>query len=164
LADGGHAARWYSLISPPRTFHEPGIDGRASSPAEVGPPPADQPPVPAQQRARRNQPAHPLRPGEQPGQGGEHRPVGPVQLRPGVLPQRHRDLLAQHQQLGVLRPRWACQQRHPVDQADEHQVQHPYRHKPAILPAPTTTAAANPQVSNLSPFWNPTGLNRRLVR
>jgi len=48
---------------------------------------------------------------------------------------QHRDLLAQHQQLGVLRRRGTCQQRHPADQADEHQIQHPYRHKLAMLPA-----------------------------
>jgi len=48
--------------------------------------------MPAQQRVRRDQPAHPQRPGEQPGQGGEDRAVCPVQLRPGVLPPQHGDL------------------------------------------------------------------------
>ena len=33
--------------------------------------------------------------------------------------------LAQHQQLGVLRRRRTCQQRHPPGQADEDQVEHP---------------------------------------
>jgi hypothetical protein len=39
--------------------------------------------VPAQQRLRRHQPAHPQRRREQPGQGGEYRPVRPIQLRLG---------------------------------------------------------------------------------
>jgi Winged helix-turn helix len=64
---------------------------------------ADKPPVPAQQRVRRHQPTHPQRPGKQPGQGSQHRTIGPAQLRPGVLPPQHRDLLAEHQQLGILR-------------------------------------------------------------
>ena len=83
-------------------------------PWRIGPPPADQPPMPAQQSAWCHQPAHPHRPGEQPCQGGEYRPICPVQLRPGVLTPQHGDLVAQHQQFGVLRRRRACQQRHPA--------------------------------------------------
>ena len=105
--------------------------------------------VPAQQRVRRHQPAPPHRPGEQPGQGGEHRPVGPIQLGLRVLPPQHRDLLAQNQQLGVPRRRRACQQRHPPGQADEHQVQHPYHHKPAILPVRPLSRLAYSQVSQV---------------
>jgi pimeloyl-ACP methyl ester carboxylesterase len=76
---------------------DPRVDRRASSPAGAGPPPADQPLVPAQQRARRHQPTHPHRHGQQRGQGREHRPIRPVKLRPGVLPPQHGDLVAQHQ-------------------------------------------------------------------
>ena len=151
------------LVAPARVLprhlldqhREPGIDRRPAAAVGIGPPPADQPPVPAQQRVRRHQPAHPQRPGEQPGQGGEHRPVGPVQLRLRVLPPQHRHLLAQHQQLGVLRRRRTCQQRHPAGQADEDQVEHPYRHKPAILPAQRPPPQANPQVSHLCPVLEP---------
>ena len=46
----------------------------------IGPAPTNQPPVPAQQRFRRDEPAHPQRSEQQPGQAGEHRPVGPIQL------------------------------------------------------------------------------------
>jgi len=63
--------------------HDPGIHGWPSSLGRIGPPPGDQPPMPAQERARRHQAAHPHRPRKQPGQGGEHRPVSPVQLRRG---------------------------------------------------------------------------------
>ena len=107
--------------------------------------------MPAQQRIRRHERAPPQRPGEQPDQGGEHSAIRPVQLRPGVLPPQHRHLLAQHQQLGVLRHRRACQQRHPASQADKDQVDHPYRHEPAIMPAARPSPQANPQVNHLWP-------------
>ena len=107
--------------------------------------------MPAQQRVRRHQPAHPQRSREQPGQGSDHRPVGPVQLRFGVLPPQHRHLLAQHQQLGVLRCRRTRQQRHPAGQADEDQVEHPYGHKPAILPAQRPSRQSYSQVSSPMP-------------
>ena len=42
---------------------------------------------------------YPQRAREQPGKAGDHRPVGPVQFRLGVL-RRSTDLLARHQQLG----------------------------------------------------------------
>ena len=130
----------------------------------IGPAPADQPPMPAQQRVRRDQPAHPQRPGEKPDQGGEDRAVCPVQLRPGVLPPQHGDLVAQHQQLGVLRRRRACQLRHPARQADEHQVKHPYRHKPAMLPAHDQQRRRTRRSAFYAPFWNPTGTSRGWCR
>ena len=139
----GRAARPGSACTPARILpchlldqhSDLGVNWRASSPAGIGPVPADQPPVPAQQRARRHQPAHPQGPGKQPGQGGEHRPVCPVQPRPRVLAAQHCDLLPQHQRLGILLRRRPRQQRQQPGQANEHQVEHPYRHKLAILPA-----------------------------
>ena len=64
-------------------------------------------------------PAHPQRPRQQPGQGGQHRPVSPVHLRPRVLPPQYGDLLTQHKQLGIFRRRRTRQQRHPASQADD---------------------------------------------
>ena len=119
----------------PDQHHEPGVNWRPSSFGRIGAPPADQPPVPAQQRVWRQEPAPPQRPGEQAGQGSEYRAVCPVQPGPGVLPPQHRDLVAQHQQLGILRRRRTRQQRHPASQAHEDQVEHPCCHKPPILPA-----------------------------
>jgi hypothetical protein len=150
------------LVAPARVLprhlhgqcHQPGVDWRPSCPGRIGPPPADQPPVPAQQRVRRDQPAPPHRPGQQAGQGGEHRAAGPVQPRLRVLPPQHRDLMAQHQQFGVLRRRRACQQRHPARQADERQVDHPYHHEPAMLPAARPAPQVNRQVKTAYiPFW-----------
>ena len=83
-----------------------GVNARASSLVRIGPPPVDQPPVPAQQRARRHQSAHPQRPREQPRLGGEHNAVGPLQpwpsgsaatarRSPGAIPAvRHPSMLA----------------------------------------------------------------------
>jgi hypothetical protein len=62
---------------------EPCVDRWPAAPAGIGPPPPDQTPVPAQQRARGHQPAQPQRSGQQPGQRGDHRTVGPVRPRPG---------------------------------------------------------------------------------
>jgi hypothetical protein len=86
---------------------------------------------------------------EHPGQSRDHRPISPVQLRLGILPPQHRDLLAKYQQLGVLRCVRARKQYHPPRQAGEHQVEHPYRHEPAILPCAQPTPLTNPQVSYL---------------
>lgn len=77
------------LVAPARVLprhlpdqrRDPRIHGRPAAAAGIGPPPADQAPVPAQ-RVRIHQPAHRQGLGEQPGQGSQHRPVGPVQLRP----------------------------------------------------------------------------------
>src|SRR5262245_48831242 len=77
-----------------------------------------------------------------------------------MLPPQNGNLVAQHQQLGVLRRLRARQQHHPASQADEHQVEHPDHHKPAMLPATRLTSQANPQVSRYTPFWNPTGYGK----
>ena len=77
---------------------DPGVSRRASSAAGIGPLPADQLPVPAQQRVRR------------------HRPAASATVSGAAA-------------LGRRSPSG------PPGQADEHQVEHPYSHKPAILPA-----------------------------
>jgi hypothetical protein len=70
----------------------------------IGPVPADQPPVPAQQRVWREQAAQPQRPGQQPGQRGQDRTVGPRQQRGFDLALELGDLVAQDEELGVLGP------------------------------------------------------------
>jgi hypothetical protein len=124
---------------------------RSTAPCAASP----SPPAPAQQPARCDQPPRPQRAGEQPGQGSEYRPVGPVQLRPGMLPPEHRDLVAQHKQLSVLRRRRARRQRQPSRQADEHQVENPNCHKPAMLPARRLVPQENPQVNHLRTVLKP---------
>jgi len=50
------------------------------------------------------------------------------------------------------------EQHHPTDQPDENQMEHPYRHEPAILPAKQPSLQENQQVSNLRPvFGTPQG-------
>jgi hypothetical protein len=58
--------------------------------------------MPAQQCFGLDEQPAPSWSGHQPRQRGQHRPVCPVELRPGHLAAQHRDLVAQHQQLGVL--------------------------------------------------------------
>ena len=41
-------------------------------------------------------------------------------------------------------------------QADEHQVEHPRTHKPAMLPAGRPLLQANPQSDTYAPIWHPT--------
>jgi hypothetical protein len=66
-----------------------------------------------------------------------------------------RDLLARRQQHGIVRRRRTREQGHPAGQADEHQIEHPHRHKPAILPALLPLPQSYVQVSNLCPVWSP---------
>ena len=66
------------------------------------PPARDQAAVPGQQRARRDQPMGAQRGRHVPGQRGQDRPVGPVRLRAGDPTPEHRDLMTEHQDLGVL--------------------------------------------------------------
>lgn len=53
----------------PDQIGHPGIDRRPAASVRISPAPPDQPPVPAQQHARRDHPRRPLRPGQQPCQG-----------------------------------------------------------------------------------------------
>ena len=54
--------------------------------------------MPGQQRARCHDPVQPQPTGQQPGQGGEHGTVSPVQPRAADLTPQHRDLMPEHQE------------------------------------------------------------------
>jgi hypothetical protein len=88
----------------------------------VGPVPADQAPVPAQQRSWCDQPVGPQRLGEELGQRGDHGPVGPVWARLWAGAAQHGYLLAEHQDLGVLGCRRPCEQCDPFGDADKDEV------------------------------------------
>jgi len=60
--------------------------------------------------------------GQQPGQRGQDRPVGPGQPRGLDLPLEHGDLMAQDEDLGVLRGVGASQQGKPAEHAEHYQV------------------------------------------
>jgi hypothetical protein len=79
--------------------------------------------MPPQQRRRPHEQAPPDRAGQQPCKPGQHRPVGPVNPRPGHLAPQHRDLVAQHEQLGILGYRAPRQQRKPPQHLAEQQIE-----------------------------------------
>jgi hypothetical protein len=60
--------------------------------------------------------------GQQPGQRGQDRPVGPGQPWSLHLALEHSDLMAQDQDLGVLGGVRAGQQGEPAEHAEYHQV------------------------------------------
>jgi hypothetical protein len=78
-------------------------DRRPPGPGRGLPPlPSHQPLVPAQDRARRNEPVPAQVGGQQPDQRGEHRPVCPARSRRMASAAEHGDFVAQHQDLDVL--------------------------------------------------------------
>ena len=73
---------------------------------------------------------------QQPAQRGQDAPVGPVQARPRVAAPHNRDLVSQHEQLGVPRCRGASKQYEPAGDPGEDQVEQPAakRSSPASSP------------------------------
>ena len=67
----------------------------------------------------------------------DHRPVRPRQPRPPHLPAQNRQLMPQHQDLGILRRLRPSQQHHPAHQPAHDQIDQPQRHR-RIMPDPTT--------------------------
>jgi hypothetical protein len=88
--------------------------------------------MPAQQRGRLHEQAPPGWTGQQPRESSQHCPVGPVDPRPGHLASQHRDLVAQHEQLGVLCRRTPRQQRKPPQHLAEQQIEQSKSHVPII--------------------------------
>ena len=98
-------------------------DRRAPAGIRVGPLVLDQAPVPGEQGAGCHNPVQPQVAGQQPCQGGDHGPVGPVRLRAGDLTALDRDLMPQCLDLHVLRGVVAGEQRQPVEQPGHQQVE-----------------------------------------
>jgi hypothetical protein len=73
------------------------LDWRASGPVRITPLPRYQPAMPAQNRARSDQPTVPDGPRQEPTQRGEQRAICPIQLRLRVRSTQDRDLVPQHQ-------------------------------------------------------------------
>jgi hypothetical protein len=59
--------------------------------------------MPGQEGAWGHDPVEPEVPGQKPCQGGEHGTVSPVRPRARDLPAQDRDLMAQHEDLRILR-------------------------------------------------------------
>ena len=100
-----------------------GADRRPSGPVRVSPFPGDQAAVPPQDGAGRDQAVHPQPCRQEPDQRGEDRPVGPVQPGPRLGSAQHGDLVAQHEQFGVLGRCRTAEQSQPAAEPDEHQVE-----------------------------------------
>jgi hypothetical protein len=104
------------------------VDSGPAGPVRIRPPPLDRPPVPGQQRGRRDDAMTPQRSRQGPDQRRQDRPLRPRQSGTTDLTTQHRDLVTQHHQLrdqrGVApsRPRQAAQ--HP----NCGRVQHPNQH------------------------------------
>ena len=113
-------------------------DPRAARPGPVRPPPRDQPPVPAQQRAWGNQ-AMGAQPGRQhPGQSN--------------VTAEHRDLMPKNQQLRRLRRVTTRQQYQPSQDLNQCQVHQPEHHS-GIIHLNGETPAHVP----CDEFWHGTG-------
>ena len=91
------APGWVLPSQPQHQLAEFGRQGRTATPVRIGPAAPDQIPMPPQQRRRPHEEAPPDRAVQQPCEPGQHRPVGPVNSRPGHLAPQHRDLVAQHE-------------------------------------------------------------------
>ena len=84
--------------------------------------------MPAQDRVRRDQPMATQRSGQPPDKGSEHRSVTPVQARSWIAAAQDGDLVAQHEELDVLRGGRASEQYNQPENPLEDQVQQPHRH------------------------------------
>jgi hypothetical protein len=96
--------------------------------------PFDQPAVPGQQRARPHQPMRTQGRRQQPGQGGQHRSVGPVRRRAGALTPQHRHFVTQNHDLRVFGRLATRQQHQPAEHPDHDQIQQTHRHSPRSCP------------------------------
>jgi hypothetical protein len=79
--------------------------------------------MPVQDRGRGDESMHLQRPRQKPDQCGEHRPVGPVQPRRGVLPAKDRVFVAENQDLYIFGPASPGEEREPAGDAAEHEVE-----------------------------------------
>jgi hypothetical protein len=132
-----------------------GRHSQTATPVRVAPAASDQVLMPAQQRLGLDQQPVPARARQQPGESGQHGPVGPVHPRAGHLAPKHLDLVAQDERLGVLGPRTPRQQCKPPHCLAEQQVYQSQGHAVIMWPdgLADELAAQHPR----STFWHPQG-------
>ena len=99
-------------------------------PFRVCPPACDQPLMPAQQRARRDQSMSPQHAWQQPGQRRQDCPVGPVRPGPADLTTEHRDLMTEQHDLRLFGRLAATEQHQPAEYPDHDQVEQAKGHEP----------------------------------
>ncbi|WP_193383692.1 MULTISPECIES: hypothetical protein [Streptomyces] len=64
-----------------------------------------------------------------PRESGEHGTISPRAPRPLHLPAQHSDLMAKHEDLGIVRGSRSAQQEQPAQQSAEDQVEQTQTHK-----------------------------------
>jgi hypothetical protein len=99
--------------------------GSTGSGGRGGPAAGDESPVPAQDGGGRDEQSEPPAGGEQPGQGGGECSVGPVHPGSWGTSLEDGELVAQDQDLDLLRPVRSGEQDHPAEELGEHQVDQP---------------------------------------
>ena len=103
-------------------------------PLRVRPAASDQLTMPAQQRRRLDREARPGGPRQCTAQRCQQPPIGPRQLRLPSLPTQHRELMAQRQNLKLLRATRPPQQPNEREQVPHREIHE--RPKQAALPRP----------------------------
>ncbi len=101
---------------------------RPSRPARIGSLPGDQAPVPAQDGAGGDGPAHPQLCWQEPDECGEDCAVGPVDQGAGIGAAQHGDLVPQHERPGVFGGRRTAEQLQPAAEPDEDEVEQAQGH------------------------------------
>jgi hypothetical protein len=109
--------------------------------------------MPAQDRARRDQPMPSQHLRQPPNQRSQDRSIRPVQTGLRIGSAQHGDFMSQHQKLDVLGRRRAAEQLQQVQKLHEDQVEQTHRHGSIMLCRP---GAPTPRSAVQANFWNPT--------
>jgi hypothetical protein len=140
----------------------------ARSGVRIGPMSGDQLPMPPQERGWSDEERRPPRPGQEPGQRRKHHSVGRLQVRAVDLPAQHRDLVAQHEQLDVLRAAVAGElDQHLEDLPQQHVHQrrrHATDHRPGAIDPDGQPARQRPRREFTSGTARPSASARRPAR
>jgi hypothetical protein len=129
------AARTYSWVLAGQSQYqraELGHQRRTATPVRVCPMVSHQVPMPAQQGRGLDDQAMPGRAGSRRASPSQHHPVGPVQAWSSHLAAKHRDLVAQPEQLGVLGRCASREQREPSQHLAGQQIEQSQGHAPII--------------------------------
>lgn len=126
--------------------------------------PAHHPPVPGDQRVRRDHERRPSPPGEDPAQHGQPRSVLRLESRPRLLTTKDVEFVAQHKDLDLVRLALPEAEHHQLDDAAEREVDERPQHEDlqdvtiereaATLSTPTSPA--DRPVSGPIHLWHPT--------
>jgi hypothetical protein len=92
----------------------------------------------------------PQRPGKRADERGQYRPVRPRQTRLADLPTQHRDLVAQHHQIGEHRRLASADLRQLAEHSNRGQVQQPNNHAadPARQPQKASSHPVRPVLAH----------------